>query len=73
MSGEVASSSAELRDVGGPSALGGGWRRFWNLLWLMSVTEFRRTYLMKKPTRVRRDGFEVSTLGLGIKRTEGER
>jgi len=35
---------AELRDVGGPSALGGGWRRFWNLLWLMSVTEFRRTY-----------------------------
>jgi ABC-2 type transport system permease protein len=36
--------STELRHVGGPSALGGGWRRFWNLLWLMSVTEFRRTY-----------------------------
>ena len=39
-----ATHSSELRDVGGPSALGGGWRRFWNLLWLMSVTEFRRTY-----------------------------
>jgi ABC-2 type transport system permease protein len=35
---------AELREVRGPSALGGGWQRFWNLLWLMSVTEFRRTY-----------------------------
>ena len=34
----------ELYEVKGPSALGGGWRRFWNLLWLMSVTEFRRTY-----------------------------
>jgi ABC-2 type transport system permease protein len=44
VSGEPASPSVELRDVGGPSALGGGWRRFWNLLWLMSVTEFRRTY-----------------------------
>jgi ABC-2 type transport system permease protein len=33
-----------LRDVGGPSALGGGWRRFFDLLWLMSVTEFRRVY-----------------------------
>jgi ABC-2 type transport system permease protein len=35
---------AELREVQGPSALGGGWRRFLDLLWLMSVTEFRRTY-----------------------------
>jgi len=34
----------ELREVRGPSALGGGWRRFGGLLWLMSVTEFRRTY-----------------------------
>ncbi|HEY7255342.1 MAG TPA: ABC transporter permease [Solirubrobacterales bacterium] len=33
-----------LREIGGPSALGGGWRRFLDLLWLMSVTEFRRTY-----------------------------
>jgi ABC-2 type transport system permease protein len=36
--------AAELREVKGPSALGGGWRRFFDLLWLMSVTEFRRTY-----------------------------
>jgi ABC-2 type transport system permease protein len=35
---------ADLRDVNGPSALGGGRRRFFDLLWLMSVTEFRRTY-----------------------------
>ncbi len=33
-----------LREVGGPSALGGGLRRFFDLLWLISVTEFRRTY-----------------------------
>jgi ABC-2 type transport system permease protein len=35
---------AELRDVGGPSALGGGGRRFYELLYLISVTEFKRTY-----------------------------
>jgi ABC-2 type transport system permease protein len=34
----------DLRPVNGPSALGGGHRRFFDLLWLMSVTEFRRTY-----------------------------
>jgi ABC-2 type transport system permease protein len=33
-----------LRDVTGPSALGGGFRRFFDLLWLISVTEFRRVY-----------------------------
>jgi ABC-2 type transport system permease protein len=33
-----------LREVSGPSALGGGSRRFFDLLWLLSVTEFRRTY-----------------------------
>jgi ABC-2 type transport system permease protein len=36
--------TAELRDVVGPSALGGGRRRFFDLLWLMSVTEFKRVY-----------------------------
>jgi ABC-2 type transport system permease protein len=36
--------SAELREVVGPSALGGGSRRFFDLLWLMSVTEFKRVY-----------------------------
>jgi ABC-2 type transport system permease protein len=35
---------AELREVRGPSALGGGRRRFFDLLWLMAVTEFKRTY-----------------------------
>jgi ABC-2 type transport system permease protein len=34
----------DLREVRGPSAVGGGWRRFWDLLYLMSVTEFKRTY-----------------------------
>jgi ABC-2 type transport system permease protein len=33
-----------LREVRGPSALGGGWRRFFDLLWLISVTEFKRVY-----------------------------
>jgi ABC-2 type transport system permease protein len=35
---------AELRPVQGPSALGGGWSRFFDLLYLISVTEFRKTY-----------------------------
>ncbi|HSD76600.1 MAG TPA: ABC transporter permease [Solirubrobacteraceae bacterium] len=34
----------ELRDVRGPSALGGGWRRLLDLVYLISVTEFKRTY-----------------------------
>jgi ABC-2 type transport system permease protein len=34
----------ELQEVSGPSALGGGSRRFFDLLWLISVTEFRRIY-----------------------------
>jgi ABC-2 type transport system permease protein len=34
----------ELRDVRGPSALGGGSRRFFDLLYLISVTEFKKTY-----------------------------
>jgi ABC-2 type transport system permease protein len=33
-----------LREVKGPSALGGGSRRFFDLLWLISVTEFKRVY-----------------------------
>lgn len=33
-----------LREVRGPSALGGGVRRFFDLLWLMAATEFKRTY-----------------------------
>ncbi len=34
----------ELHPVRGPAALGGGARRFFELLWLMAVTEFKRTY-----------------------------
>lgn len=34
----------ELRDVQGPSALGGGARRFFDLLLLISVTDFKTTY-----------------------------
>ena len=37
-------AATELREVKGPSAAGGGPRRFFDLLWLMSVTEFKRTY-----------------------------
>jgi ABC-2 type transport system permease protein len=33
-----------LREVRGPSALGGGTRRFFDLLWLLAATEFKRAY-----------------------------
>ena len=34
----------ELREVQGPSAVGGGRSRFFDLLYLISVTEFKKTY-----------------------------
>lgn len=34
----------DLKDVRGPSALGGGGRRLFDLTYLLSVTEFKRTY-----------------------------
>lgn len=34
----------ELREVHGPSALGGGWRRSLDLLYLIAATEFKKTY-----------------------------
>jgi ABC-2 type transport system permease protein len=37
-------ASLPLRDVRGPSALGGGWRRALELLYLIAVTDFKRTY-----------------------------
>jgi ABC-2 type transport system permease protein len=40
----VSDAALELRDVHGPSALGGGWRRSLELLYLIASTEFRRTY-----------------------------
>jgi ABC-2 type transport system permease protein len=36
--------AAGLREIRGPSAFAGSWRRTWDLLWLMSVTEFRVQY-----------------------------
>jgi ABC-2 type transport system permease protein len=36
--------AVRLRDVPGPSALGGGWRRSYDLLYLIAVNEFKKTY-----------------------------
>ncbi len=41
---ESAAGRPVLREVQGPSALGGGPRRFFDLLWLMATTEFKRVY-----------------------------
>jgi ABC-2 type transport system permease protein len=40
----MSDAALELRDVRGPSALGGGWRRALELLYLIAVTDFKRTY-----------------------------
>jgi ABC-2 type transport system permease protein len=40
----MTTESVELREVRGPSALGGGRRRSLELLYLMAATEFKRTY-----------------------------
>jgi ABC-2 type transport system permease protein len=40
----MSAEAAELRDVRGPSALGGGGKRFAELLHLISITEFKKTY-----------------------------
>jgi ABC-2 type transport system permease protein len=40
----MSTENVELRDVVGPSALGGGWRRALELLYLIASTEFKRTY-----------------------------
>lgn len=44
MSTVTPDESLVLHDVRGPSALGGGARRSAELLWLIAVTEFKRTY-----------------------------
>jgi ABC-2 type transport system permease protein len=41
----VSDAPLELREVRGPSALGGGRRRAIDLLYLIAVTEFKRSYL----------------------------
>jgi ABC-2 type transport system permease protein len=40
----VSDPPLELRDVRGPSALGGGWRRSAELLYLIALTDFKKTY-----------------------------
>jgi ABC-2 type transport system permease protein len=40
----TAAATAELRPVPGPSAVAGGSRRFFDLLWVMAVTEFKLTF-----------------------------
>jgi len=40
----VSERTLELRDVHGPSALGGGRRRAFDLLYLIAATEFKQTY-----------------------------
>ena len=37
-------AEVELREINGPSALGGGWRRSWELLSLIAVSDFKKTY-----------------------------
>jgi len=41
---QVRPQSLELREVRGPSATGGGNRRFFELLWLISATEFKKSF-----------------------------
>jgi ABC-2 type transport system permease protein len=38
------SPDPELRPIPGPSALRGGWRRSFELLWLLAVTDFKKAY-----------------------------
>jgi ABC-2 type transport system permease protein len=41
---QVPPQDLELREVRGPSATGGGSRRFFELLWLISATEFKKSF-----------------------------
>lgn len=45
MSATAQPSHPALTDVQGPSAYGGGARRFFSLLWLIAVTDFKLTFL----------------------------
>lgn len=40
----VAASTSALEDIRGPSALGGGRRRFVDLVWLLATTDFKVSY-----------------------------
>jgi ABC-2 type transport system permease protein len=37
--------AADLREIAGPSAVGGGRRRFFDLMWLIAVNKFKVTYV----------------------------
>jgi ABC-2 type transport system permease protein len=41
---EPAGAPPRAREITGPSALGGGWRRFLNLTWLIATTDYQLTY-----------------------------
>jgi ABC-2 type transport system permease protein len=41
---QVQPQAPELREVRGPSATGGGSKRFFELLWLISATEFKKSF-----------------------------
>ena len=45
MSASAVEPEPELKDIPGPSALGGGWHRTLDLLRIIAVNEFRRVYL----------------------------
>src|SRR5436190_14111986 len=40
----IDSADAPLAEVRGPSALGGGGKRFLELLWLVAATDFKKSY-----------------------------
>ncbi len=44
MSAHATAPTAPLREIRGPSAWGGGFRRFLHLTWLIAKTDFRLTY-----------------------------
>jgi ABC-2 type transport system permease protein len=44
MSTDAVAASPRAREIRGPSAYGGGWRRFAHLTWLIAVTDYRLTY-----------------------------
>ncbi len=37
-------TATHAQEIRGPSAYGGGWRRFANLTWLIAITDYRLTY-----------------------------
>src|SRR4051794_38788383 len=44
MSAVAPADAPRAREIHGPSAYGGGWRRFLHLTWLIAVTDYRLTY-----------------------------